>query len=284
MLLQVPRAGYVSAVSCEACREPARCPRCARVMRGERASGPLQLVCGSCGPLAGTWRCPSCGGGALRGPRVGVRRTAEELGKAFPQTRVIESWSGHLVDAVGDEPALVLATPGAEPAAFGGYSAAILLDTWLLLSRPELRAAEEALRRWLAVCGQVRPASAGGTVMAVGETDARALQALVRLDPVGFAARELAERRATGFPPASKLVTVEGPRTAVDAYAVALATIGGAERFGPVLIGDETWRLTARAELDLTPALLAALRQESGTRSAAKLPAVRVRVDPQVID
>ena len=70
----------------------------------------------------------------------------------------------------------------------------------------------------------------------------------------------------------------------VDAYAVALATIGGAERFGPVLIGDETWRLTARAELDLTPALLAALRQESGTRSAAKLPGVRVRVDPQVID
>jgi len=242
------------------------------------------LVCGSCGPLAGAWRCPSCGGGELRSPRVGVRRTAEELGKAFPQTRVIESWSGHLVDAVGDEPALVLATPGAEPAASGGYAAAILLDTWLLLSRPELRAAEEALRRWLAVCAQVRPAVAGGTVMAVGETDARALQALVRLDPVGFAARELAERRATGFPPAAKVVTVEGALAVVEAYGVDLAAVGGVEIFGPVEVGDEVWRLTARTAHERAAAVVGALRVESGRRSAAKLPVARVRVDPQVID
>lgn len=284
VLLQVPRAGYAATLACEGCRAPARCPKCRRTLRGDKSTGVLRLVCGACGPLAGPWRCPECGDTRLRAPRVGVRRTAEELGKAFPQTRVVESWSGHLVDAVGDEPALVLATPGAEPEASAGYAAAILLDTWLLTSRPELRAGEEALRRWLAACALVRPASAGGTVLAVGETDSRALQALVRLDPAGAASRELDERRETGFPPAAKLVTIEGARSVVDAYAVVAGAVAGVERFGPAEIGDETWRLTARCALDRARPLIEAVRAESARRSAVKEPAARVRVDPQVID
>ena len=42
----------------------------------------------------------------------------------------------------------MVATPGAEPVAEGGYAAVVLLDTWMLLARADLRAAEEALRRW----------------------------------------------------------------------------------------------------------------------------------------
>jgi len=60
---------------------------------------------------------------------------------------------------------LVVATPGAEPTAEGGYGAALLLDGSAMLSRPDLRAAEEALRRWMAAAALVRPASAGGRVV-----------------------------------------------------------------------------------------------------------------------
>lgn len=285
VLLQVPRAGYVSSVACEACRAPARCPRCHRGLRGEKGPDGLRLVCGLCGPLPGPWGCAECGGTALRAPRVGVRRTAEELGRAFPQVRVVESWSGHLVAEVPDEPALVLATPGAEPRASGGYAAAVLLDTHLLLTRPDLRAAEEALRRWLAVCALVRPAAEGGTVLAVGETDARALQALVRLDPVGFAARELAERRATGFPPAAKLVFVEGSPAAVEGYAAAAAAVPETEQYGPLAVGENTVRLTLRCPVARSADLLDAVTHESARRSAHKEGGgVRVVVDPQVID
>ena len=285
VLLQVPRAGYVASVACAGCRAPARCPRCRRALRGDKGAAELRLVCGLCGPVPGRWRCPECGDTRLRAPQVGVKRTAEEIGRAFPQVRVVESWSGHPVAEVPDEPALVLSTPGAEPAAVGGYAAAILLDTQLLLTRPELRASEEALRRWLAVCALVRPAADGGTVLAVGETDARALQALVRLDPVGFAARELAERRATGFPPAAKLAFVEGPPAAVNAYAAAVAVVPDAELFGPLPLGDDVVRLTVRCPLTRAGALLAALTRESAERSARKEGGgVRVRVDPQVID
>lgn len=284
VLVQVPRAGYVSTVACEACRATARCPRCSRPLRGEAGDAALRLTCALCGPVGGGWACSECGGRRLRAPRVGVRRTAEELGKAFPQTRVIESWSGRLVASVPDEPALVLATPGAEPTADQGYAAAVLLDTWLLLNRADLRAAEEALRRWTGVCALVRPADRGGTVMAVGEADARALQALVRLDPVGFAERELADRRAAGFPPAAKLVVVEGTRQAVDAFDSVAAAVPQVERFGPLALNDEHWRLSLRTTPARASDLLSALRAEAGRRSSAKESAVRITVDPQEID
>ncbi len=80
---------------------------------------------------------------------VGDVRTAEELGRAFPRHQVIRSSGDRVLDTVPARPSLVIATPGAEPVAEGGYAAVVLLDTWLQLSRPSLRAAEEALRRWL---------------------------------------------------------------------------------------------------------------------------------------
>ena len=146
------------------------------------------------------WSCPICGSRRLRAPRVGAQRTAEELGKAFPQTPV-RSRAAATLAAVPDTPALIIATPGAEPPA-AAVRGAVLLDTDVLLLRADLRAGEEALRRWLNVTALVRPGAAGGSVIAVGESSDRALQALVRLDPAGFAVRELAERAEAGFPPA----------------------------------------------------------------------------------
>ena len=141
---------------------------------------------------------------------VGADRTAEELGRAFPNTVIRQSSGGGVLPEVPSTPALVVATPGAEPVADGGYAGAVLLDTDLLLLRADLRASEEALRRWLAVVALVRSGADGGSVIAAGDSAARALQALVRLDPAGFAARELAERAEAHFPPAAKVLTVDG--------------------------------------------------------------------------
>ena len=150
VLVQVPRAGYAPRLSCQACRAPADCPRCGQPLRGEGGGAALRLVCPSCGPLPGPWRCAACDGTQLRAPQVGVTRTAEELGRAFPQTKVVQSWGGHRVETVDAEPALVLSTPGAEPVPRTGYAAAVLLDAGVLLARPDLRlSGEEQLRSWL---------------------------------------------------------------------------------------------------------------------------------------
>ena len=115
-----------------------------------------------------------------------------------------------MLPQVPAEPALVIATPGAEPLA--DYAAALLLDGWALLSRPSLRAGEETLRRWLAAAALVRP---DGTVLVHADAALPATQALVRWDPVTFAERDLAERAELGFPPAVRMAAVSGEAAAV---------------------------------------------------------------------
>jgi primosomal protein N' (replication factor Y) len=218
---------------------------------------------------------------------VGAERTAEELGKAFPKTPVRRSLGGRTLRSVPDQPALVVATPGAEPPADGGYAGAVLLDTGLLLLRPELRAAEEALRRWLNVLALVRPGGDGGSVIAVGESSGRALQALVRTDPGGFAARELAERTQAGFPPSVRVVVVEGATETLADF-VALARLPtAAEILGPVEVAGtpssnpEVQRLVLRSPRGEGSALAHAAKEVTAIRSARKSEgALRIRVDP----
>ena len=177
-------------------------PRPGPVRHLRRAAGDRRRLgempgCRWCGALATDWSCPRCGSSRLRALVTGAARTAEELGRAFPGVPVRTSGGQHVLAAVPAEPALVIATPGAEPVAAGGYAAALLLDGWALLGRPSLRAAEEALRRWLNAAALVRPA---GPVVVLAEASLSAVQALIRWDPVTFAERELAERAELGFP------------------------------------------------------------------------------------
>ncbi|HEV2895480.1 MAG TPA: primosome assembly protein PriA, partial [Actinomycetota bacterium] len=284
VLVQVPRSGYRLALICQGCREPVRCRFCGGPTGADTGGLP---VCSWCGRAQVEWACPICESRQVRAPVVGAERTAEELGRAFPQTAVRQSVGGRTASLVPDTPAIVVATPGAEPPAEGGYSGAVLLDTTLLLLRPDLRAAEEALRRWLNVVALVRSGADGGSVIAVGESASRALQALVRVDPAGFAARELAERAEVGFPPTVKLVRVEGHPEPL-AELVSLARLPEqTELLGPVenerMPGTDlpVHRLTLRAPLPAGAALVRAVQEAVAIRSARKSEgALRVVVDP----
>lgn len=232
VLVQVPRRGYVPRLACDRCREPARCATCA---------GPLELpdqqgspACGWCGRPAVDWSCPNCAGTRLRARVVGARRTAEELGRAFPRVPVRTSGRDTVLATVGAAPALVIATPGAEPVADEGYAAALLLDGWALLNRPDLRAGEEALRRWALAAALVRPADQGGTVVVLAEPTLRPVQALVRWDPAGHARRELAERAELRFPPVSRMASVTGSPGALADLADTVRLPPATEVLGPV--------------------------------------------------
>ena len=215
VLVQVARSGYIPSFSCERCRMPARCGEC---------SGPLSVASGSsvpscswCGHLAQQWRCSECGFTHWRYSAAGVTRTAEELGRAFPNVPVISSAGDHVRASVGPEPALVVATPGAEPVAFGGYAAALLLDADKMLRFDSLRAPEAALRRWLNAAALVRPAALEGTVVTTA-SPSPVEQALVRWDPAWFARQELEERAQTGLPPAVRTAAVTGAEADVRAF------------------------------------------------------------------
>ncbi|MFR9796674.1 primosomal protein N' [Streptomyces sp. MS06] len=297
VLVQVPRRGYAPRLACARCREPARCRHCAGPLQAQDAGA---VGCVWCGRPEESWHCPQCGSFRLRAQVVGARRTAEELGRAFPAVPVRTSGREHVLDTVPDAPALVVSTPGAEPVAEGGYAAALLLDGWALLGRPDLRAGEDALRRWIAAAALVRPHSAGGTVAVVAEATARPVQALVRWDPVGHAVRELEERAELGFPPVSRMAAVAGPPEALAAFLGAAELPERAEVLGPVPVpatapgrtrrpgapppGQHWERALIRVPPGSGAALAGALKAAQAARTArgsgAGEPPVWVRIDP----
>ncbi|MDR3202817.1 MAG: primosomal protein N' [Bifidobacteriaceae bacterium] len=286
VLVQVPRAGYIPAVACANCRAVARCRAC---------HGPLELAragaearCGWCGKLEPEFECPECRGRTLRSVRVGSGRTAEELGRAFPGVRVVQSSArgdDGVVDAIGPEPALAVATPGAEPVAAGGYAAAALLDGRVTSGIGGLDAGVGALARWLGAAALVRPASAGGVVVLVGGPAPAQAQALVRWDAEGFAARDLADRRELELPPAVRLASVRGKADDVAAFVERIDLPSGAAVLGP-LDHDGKSRALIRAPLAQGPALLKALRQAKAAWAAARQATapIRLEVDPADLD
>ena len=276
VLVQVPRRGYVPSLACVRDRRPARCPACSGPLA--TTSGHAIATCRWCGRPTGDWACPACGGRRLRAVVVGSARTAEELGRAFPGVPVRTSGAGRVLAGVDGHPALVVATPGAEPLAEGGYGAALLLDGWALLSRADLRAGEETLRRWFNAAALVRP---GGKVVVGADAAVPAVQALVRWDPAGFAARELAERTELNFTPAVRMAALSGVPAAVAELLAAATFPAGAEVIGPVPAGADTERMLVRVPRAQGAELAAALKVAAAARSARKAPnPVQIVLDP----
>lgn len=289
VLVQTPRHGYAGSLACDRCRAPARCRACSGPLRTSAAHRPP--TCAWCGQEEPTWACPECAGRGLRAPVRGDRRTAEEIGRAFPSVPVRTSSGERVVAQVPSRPAVVVATPGAEPVAEGGYSCVVLLDTWLMLGRADLRTGEESLRRWMNAAALARPAGQGGRVVVVGESSEPVLQALLRWDPAGFAQRELEDRRSAHLPPASRLATITGGDEAVTAVLNTLALPEGGEVLGPAPVEERSGartdegaspqvRAVVRVPRTRGSALSRALVQAQGVRAAKKLEPVRVQVDP----
>ncbi|PZG20224.1 primosome assembly protein PriA [Micromonospora craterilacus] len=279
VLVQVPRRGYLPSVACADCRTPARCPHCAGPLALPSAGG--APACRWCGRVAAAYACPECGGRRLRASVTGARRTAEELGRAFPGVPVRTSGREEVLADIPAGAGLVISTPGAEPVAAGGYGAVLLLDTWAMLTRADLRAGEEALRRWSAAAALARPAAAGGRVVVVADGALAPVQALLRWDPGWFAARELAERRELGFPPAVRMASVTGSPAAVADLLAQTRLPDGAELLGPVPADGERERMLVRVPRARAAALAEALHMAAGVRSARKAAdPVRLQVDP----
>jgi len=279
VLVQVPRRGYLAALGCGRCRERAQCTECGGPLGLPEAGAALR--CAWCGRPEADWRCPRCGFGSVRALVTGAGRTAEELGRAFPGFPLLTSGGASLVPGIDGAPALVVATPGAEPRADGGYAAALLLDGWVLLGRPSLRAAEETLRRWLNAAALVRAGADDGRVVVVADSAIPAVQALIRWDPVTHAERELAERTELRFPPAVRMASLTGSAGAVQALLSAAALPPATERLGPVDVPPDGIRMLLRVPRSAGLALARALHQAQAARSARKEPgAVRVQLDP----
>ncbi|PZU46199.1 MAG: hypothetical protein DI566_08615 [Microbacterium sp.] len=232
VLVQVARPGYSPVLVCAQCRTPARCPHCTGPLRARRPGAAPD--CGWCGRTIPSWSCANCQSTTLRMASSGSERTADELGRAFPHTRVIVADGDHPVVSVDARPALVVATRGAEPHAEGGYRAVILLDGDRMLLAEQLRIGESCLRWWSNAAALAAP---GAPVHLVGVAGPVA-RALATWTQPAYARAELADRAPLHMPPSVRVAAVEGPSGgvagALELLRAAVPALTEASILGPV--------------------------------------------------
>lgn len=210
VLVQVARPGYAPVLVCAKCRHPARCAHCGGPLHAARHGA--VPACSWCGRAAHAWACPECSSTLLRMASSGTERTADELGRAFPGTRVIVADGDHPIAEVDDRPALVVATRGAEPLAAGGYRAVILLDGDRMLMAEDLRIGESCLRWWSNAAALAAPRAPVHLVGVTGDV----ARALATWTQSSYARSELVDRAPLRMPPTVRVAAVDGPRRAVD--------------------------------------------------------------------
>ncbi|MBN9177268.1 MAG: primosomal protein N' [Microbacterium sp.] len=294
VLVQVARPGYAPVLVCAQCRTPARCPHCTGPLRARRPGAAPE--CTWCGRSISSWTCAHCQSTTLRMASSGSERTADELGRAFPNTRVILADGDHPVVSVDARPALVVATRGAEPHADGGYHAVILLDGDRMLLAEQLRIGESALRWWSNAAALARP---GAPVHLVGVTGPVA-RALATWTQPAYARAELADRAPLHMPPTVRVAVIEGATTAVqtalEALRVAVPAMDAAAVLGPVPREDGGVRALVRFDYALGRPVAESLRAAvvadalNGRRArargdrAAPRTTLRVRLDVPELD
>ncbi|WP_400998772.1 primosomal protein N' [Agromyces sp. GXQ0307] len=285
VLVQVARPGHTPMLVCDRCREPSRCAACGGALAVPRGGG--APVCALCGTVATAWRCAVCEGTKLRAAVVGASRTAEELGRAFPRSRVVVSDGERPILRVGAEPQLVVATRGAEPIADGGYRAVLLLDGERMLLRESLRVAEDCLRWWSNAAALAAP---GAPVFLVGVGGAVGT-ALATWRQPAWAGEELETRRVLRFPPAVRMASVVSSHDRLAAALERVRGIEGVDVLGPTPTGDEGLeRAIVRFGYGIGPEVAQSLKGEAiraaterrrpvAGRRPGRPPVVRVRMD-----
>jgi primosomal protein N' (replication factor Y) len=290
VLVQVASPGFAPALACGSCRERARCTECA---------GPLAFIhrtsdpsCRWCGRLAATWACSSCGGKALRAIASGAERTADEIGRAFPGVPVIVADGEHVHTVVPEKPAVVIATPGAEPRAEAGYTAVLLLDGERLRSRESLRVNEDLVRSWsnaIALARKDAPIFLAGSGKHLGEV-------MQNWNLEAFALEELRDRQALRLPPAVRLASISGPAAEVRLALERVTEISSIQIRGPVSTADGYTRALVTCDYRHSDQLAVILRAaviQAATRSrrlstrenpATRVLRMKVRFDDPAID
>jgi primosomal protein N' (replication factor Y) (superfamily II helicase) len=262
VLVQVSRPGFSPQVVCTACRTPHRCGACRSLLSGNHEGTVFCRVCGA-QPLG--LKCGHCGGRDIAWAGVGSVRTADELGRAFPKIPVIVADGEHRTLEVPRRPCLVISTRGAEPIVAGGYQAVLIVDGDKELQRPGLRTSENCLRWW----GHAASLAAEEGTLVLANVEGVFATQFGSNQWEDIVATELRERRALGFPPATRAVAVRG--TIVDLQKVReLDAVKGHRVIGPAPDKD-TFRIVIFADYRAAPSVIAGIRTHVVTSGATSL-------------
>jgi primosomal protein N' (replication factor Y) len=266
VLVQVASKGESTALFCASCDKKISCLVC---------SGPVWVdgsgarKCRWCNAFSAAVAC-ECGSFEISKGRAGASRTAAELGRAFPGSKVVESTGDNRVLRVSSGRNLVIATAGAEPFVDGGYRAVVMLDAQTLLSRQNLRATEDAVRLWSNAVSKI---AIDGEAVLVGVSGALS-QRFCLWQQFEIARDELSSRRELMLPPALRLGSIAGTQALLVELAQSLSSFEKVKVLGPAphTRGAESgeWRLIVKYSYSDTVEVAKHLRGEAIRLSRGK--------------
>ena len=300
-LLFVNRRGSAGALVCRACGESPHCPRCSVSLSVHRSERLLRChYCDYQAPLPA--RCPACGMEEIRELGIGTERVVAEVRRLFPDARVLRMDSD-TTTRVGDHARILSAFEtegdvlvGTQMVAKGldyptvTLAAVVAADQGLYV--PDFRAPERTFSLIAQVCGRSGRARRGEAIVQTYAPGHPAIRFAALHDYDGFAAAELAERAAAGFPPSQRLVYVgvigrDRGRTAQTAqrYAALMRDAEGIDVLGPApypiarLNGEWRYRIALRSR---KPAAMRELVRKKILKLARAERATRlaINVDP----
>lgn len=254
VLVQVASPGFSPAVLCSSCREIAQCTHCGGPLRLKSEGATPQ--CRWCQAMATSWSCHGCQGLTWQPVGYGAERTAAEIGKAFPGVPILIADAEAGLEFVDSKPRIVIATVGAEPVAFGGYGAVLLLDGERRRYRQALRSHEDAIRAWANAAVLAKP-GASTFLVGAGKRLGVIMSGWTFTD---FARQELIERQQLRLPPTSRMVTITGPEKQVRTALESIQRISSVRVLGTESQGEGGFRATITCDYRHNDEVATALR------------------------
>ncbi len=218
------RRGYARALFCLFCGHVFQCVQCSVALTRHQTAD--RLICHYCGfSQEIPEHCPHCQATAIKQYGVGTEKVESEVRRLLPGARVARldrdtaPHSGKALAifesfAAGDLDFLVGTQMIAKGHHFPRVTLVGVVAADLSLFFPEYHAGERTFQLLSQVAGRAgRGEAAGQVLIQTHQPEHHVFQMVQAQDFVGFYAREIAARRALGYPPFTRLalVRVSGP-------------------------------------------------------------------------
>ena len=261
VLVLLPRKGDSASVYCAGCGDKLTCSCGGHFWQPDSTNTKCRLC------NKHFVACSSCGSRNQKKGRTGSNRTVAELGKTFPNTAISEATGEKKPTGLKSKNQIVVATPGSAPRVPKGYSAVLILDSDVWLSRQTLNAQQIAIRDWMEALELMAPT--GRAAFAGLPSDLGNALSLGQLIPMAKAALE--EVRELGLPPALRICSLQALPETLE-LAVSAAKSRGAvvlwldEKTGSALIKFSYNQGPAIAKELRVVAIGATARTQGGTK------------------
>lgn len=238
------RKGFVPFLRCEMCGHSAQCVNCDISLTYYKSLG--KQKCTYCGHQQDPMNiCPACGHSSVVMQGYGTERLAEELGIAFPQSRIArldqesirkKSDFQRILNGFANREIEILVgtqllSKGLD---FKNVGLVAVPDADMLLNIPDFRTHERAFQQIYQVSGRAgRGSSQGKVIIQAAQIQHPVIQAVVDDDYEGLAANEILQRSEYDYPPFSRLIKIILKHK--DSRMAEEAAVYFASRVGPAL-------------------------------------------------